>query len=356
MGLSDSFPLFPPADWFDVPPDVRPGQRAALVTEGEEAGRFVAIVAPYNQCILAGGKRGECWTAPKSPTNYAAAMQGHTRTAEGADIDTANIGGGVNHAPPTAGLNQAVDHYANTATQLLRVRYHDVPGVGIVAAGAAWPGISDLDIAKIRASALSGDWRWREELRAYDMAGSQLVSTPGFPRMPKVAAYAASLSDPHPAILGGWGGPPEEAHVAPEPTVTLTLTATETARLHELLTGPPAGVTNVFASVAEPGACACGGHTAAPGDAEFEAAVGDGAPVSRAEFDALVLQVEEVRGQVMAEGLDEVDGMVAAMPQPPWMDDERHKMPPKDDPAEQPEDGTERAEDDEEKRKQVTVG
>lgn len=307
--LSDAFALYPPQDWFAPPTDMEPGQRPILTDDG----RFLAIVAPFDQCIL-DGREGSCWTAPPSPTQYAAAHQGVTRLEDGSEIDTANIGGGVNHAPPTASMRQAVDHYANTASQLLRVRYSDVPGVGIVAAGAAWPGISDFDVAKIRASPLSGDWRFRPELNAYDMSGAQFVSNPGFPRMPKVLSrstfqplsLAASLSDPHPAIIGSWVCNDQgECHMAPEPSLTLTLSASEAARLHELLTVPAQ-------TAAAPCACSAG-HTAAPGVAVAPGP--EAAPVTRDEFDTLMARLDALEQAVVADGLADVDGMVAALPE-----------------------------------------
>ena len=66
------------------------------------------------------------WNPPSSPTAYMGAMQGHTETAEGDLIATANIGGHINHAPLTAGYREAVKVYENTAAQTLRVRFGEV--------------------------------------------------------------------------------------------------------------------------------------------------------------------------------------------------------------------------------------
>lgn len=322
-------PLYPPADWFSKPASLQPGQKITVVTDGPEAGRVFGYVAPKAQCILSGREKQECWQVPDSPTNYAAAMQGETLTAEGELVRTANIGGEVDHAPITWRSFQKVrDHYANTASQVMRVTYGSDEH-GVWAAGALWPEITHRQAAKVRASALSGDWRWREEFGAYDMAGSQMVSTPGLPLIPTIHARAASLGDPHPPLIGGWGGLPTEEPMAPEPQVTLTLTATETARLHALLSGgAPMTVNNAF--TAAPGACACGGHQAAPGDLASMPGeeVDPAGPVTRAEFDALALTVQELQGEIMANALGEVDAMVAALPLPPDLEDEdRWRMP-----------------------------
>lgn len=205
LAVADTFPLHPPARYFEKPEWLRPGQKLTIVTEGQDAGRVAGYVAPWGQCLL-GGAMG-CFKAPRSITGYTAAMQGQTMTAEGELLRTANIGGGVNHAPIEAGAfsQRIVDHYANTASQLMRVRYGE-DDYGIYLAGAAWPGITDRDVATIRASAVSGDWRWRQEFQAYEMAGVQLVSVPGFPLLRSVTAGCSA----HPILIGGMGGAPAE--------------------------------------------------------------------------------------------------------------------------------------------------
>lgn len=204
--VSTGWPLYPSESWFTKPEWLAPGQKMTVVTEGPEAGRVAGYVAPWGECLL-GGDPGSCFTAPTSPTGYIAAMQGDTHTVEGTVVRTANIGGGINHAPVYPGefSQRVVDHYANTASQLMRVVYGE-DDYGIWAAGALWPEVTERQVATIRASALSGDWRWRPELAAYDMAGSQLVSVPGFPLLRGIAAACSA----HPIIVGGMGGVPAD--------------------------------------------------------------------------------------------------------------------------------------------------
>lgn len=198
-----TFPLYPPGAWFSETPDwLEPLQKATVVTEGPEAGRFAAYVAPWDQCLLDG--TAECWTVPPSPTGYAQAHQGDTITAEGDLIKTANIGGGVNHARVADGFRQAVHHYQNVAAQVLRVRYVENEH-GLVALGALWPDVTDQQIAIVRASALSGDWRFLPHVGGYDLCGVQLVNTPGFPLIRKVSRLAG-LADSHAVFIGGMGG------------------------------------------------------------------------------------------------------------------------------------------------------
>lgn len=204
--IADAFPLDPPCDWFTTLPTwFEPNMKATVVTEGPEAGRFAGTVAQRGTFILNGGSP---WSAPDSPTGYRDAMQGDTVCADGATVRTANLSADLNHITDRASYSQAVDAMANTGVQLARVRYVDVPGFGTVAVGAAWPGLSDLEVRKMQASALSGDWRWREEYAAYDMAGAIFVNNPGLPlpARPVFApvAMAASVASPHPPILGSW--------------------------------------------------------------------------------------------------------------------------------------------------------
>jgi hypothetical protein len=290
--------------------------KLSVVTEGPDAGRVAGTVANRGTFILAG--TGEQWQSPRSPSSYEETMQGDTMTAEGRMIKTANLSADVNHVGAGASFQQARDVMANTGTQLARVRFIDTP-YGTVALGAAWPGLTDLQVRKMQASALSGDWRWREEYGGYDMAGAIFVNAPGFPLpdRPVFQPYAlvASLGDPHPAVIGSWVC--DEQGVCSmsdrEPVLTLTLTASETARLHDFLTRPQVA--------AAP--CSCQAHTAAglpmgPGD---QAPVDVAGAVTREEFDALASAVGEVASRVqdlwdayMGDQMAAIDAMEAALP------------------------------------------
>jgi len=225
------FPLHPPRSWFEeMPTWFTPGDKLTVQTTGPDAGRVAASVAPRGQCILDG--TNDCWTAPYSPTKYAGAHQGDTMTAEGIVLHTANLGGSVNHARISETFQGAVDHYSNTASQLMRVRYHDLDS-HIIALGAIWPDVTDLNLAVIRASAVSGDWRFKPELNAFDFTGAQLVNTPGFPLLRKAASLGGQ-----PVYVGGLGGvAPIEDEPCPSCGQTLGDWAQRVADLRELAPG-----------------------------------------------------------------------------------------------------------------------
>lgn len=171
-------PLDPPAEWFSPPDDGIPTDRRISI---EQNGRVYGYIALWDTCHAG---IGGCVRPPKgSPTDYEYAHQGETMTAGGEIIRTAVIGGGAGHAPMDA--ENPVEFYENSGTQLMRVRYGE-DSEGLWFAGALWPDVNELDVARIRASSLSGDWRWHAAWRhtqsgGYDFAGACLVNIPGFP-------------------------------------------------------------------------------------------------------------------------------------------------------------------------------
>jgi len=273
--------------------------KATVITEGTEAGRFAATVASRGTFILGGGEK---WRSPDSPSNYAEAMQGDTVTADGHVIKTANLSADLNHVSERLSYLSAVDAMANTGVQLARVRYVDLAGYGTVALGAAWPGLSDLEVRKMQASALSGDWRWREEYGAYDMAGSIFVNNPGLPlpARPVFApvAMAASLSLPHPPITGYWVD--QEETIMTMPGVT-----------------PSGGDLHIHVgngAVAAP-------MTAAPAPA-VEAAPEDMTPAAPADsvegrVAALEARMDAVEAWLAEDAMQQMDAMPAALPEVP---------------------------------------
>lgn len=174
----------PDPSWFhEVPEWLDATWEDGVVQLGpdDEVTRVAALVAPYGECILDGGRNGQaCFTPPISPTNYEYAHVGALRTADGSIARVANIGGGVPHYDPNKPLDMspAVHHYANTASRVMVGRYYDRPDLGgIIFLGATWPGV-DPQVA--RSAPLSGDWRWVDSMQEWDFAGAQQVLNPGF--------------------------------------------------------------------------------------------------------------------------------------------------------------------------------
>lgn len=172
-------PINPPKEWFYRPEGGIPTDRRITI---QADGRVYGYIALWNTCHV--GMQG-CTRPPKgSPSDYEYAHQGETLTASGELIKTAVIAGGAGHAPLDMKTANVPKYYELTGTQLMRVRYGEDEN-GLWFAGALWPDVQDLQVAQIRASSMSGDWRWHAAWRRssgqFDFAGACLVNIPGFP-------------------------------------------------------------------------------------------------------------------------------------------------------------------------------
>jgi hypothetical protein len=198
-------PLHPPKSWFDHPGDIPTDRRITITAEG----RVYGYIALRDVCHV--GMPGCVKPPMESPSNFEFAHQGETMTAEGDIISTANIGGGAGHADMGANVAQAAEFYANTQTQLMRVRY-GVDDEGLWFSGALWPDVDELTIEHIRASPISGDWRflgqWRKSAAGHEFAGAALVNIPGYHMknagdvasangVPEAIAAAAAMDEKH---------------------------------------------------------------------------------------------------------------------------------------------------------------
>lgn len=175
-----SFPIDPPKEWFQPPPDGIPTDKRITI---QSSGQVYGYIALWDTCHVG---MGGCVKPPKgSPSAYEYAHQGETLTAEGDMIKTAVIGGGSGHAPVDMATANVPKYYESIDKQLMRVRFGEDEN-GLWFAGALWPEVDDLQVAQIRASSISGDWRWHAAWRKasasdYDFAGACLVNIPGFP-------------------------------------------------------------------------------------------------------------------------------------------------------------------------------
>jgi len=170
-------PLKPPASWFNRPSDIPTDRRLTITDDGHVFG----YVALFDQCHTT---MGGCVKPPRgSASNYQLAHTGETIADDGTVVATANIGGGAGHMTAEASPEAAAKFYADTSTQLMRVKYGE-DSTGVWFSGALWPDISEIDVARIRASAISGDWRpvglWRRGGAKYDFTGACFVNVPGY--------------------------------------------------------------------------------------------------------------------------------------------------------------------------------
>ncbi len=192
-----SIPLSPPREWF-TPPVGMPKDAGCIV---EPDGRIFGYLCHWGSVLMDGSK--DRWSPPRSRAGYAYAHTGDTVCADGSTIKTANLGGDAGHAPAEdrGHLSSLQSFYENTQTQLARVRYGEDEN-GIWFAGACWPTLTDLDVAKLRASARSGHWAavgdWKDlssGRAGYELVGACLVNVPGlkYARADKAASGVLSL-------------------------------------------------------------------------------------------------------------------------------------------------------------------
>lgn len=177
--LNPHIPLDPPREWF-TPPDDMPADAGCVV---EPNGRVYGYLCHWGSVLMDG--TNDRWKPPRSRHGYAFAHTGDTVCEDGSTIRTANLGGDAGHAAPGQSIEAVQAFYENTSTQMARVRYgEDANGVWF--AGACWPTVTDLDIARMRASARSGHWcvvgDWKDIAsgrQGYELVGACLVNIPG---------------------------------------------------------------------------------------------------------------------------------------------------------------------------------
>lgn len=183
--------LKPPRAWFEDPHLKMP----TPLTVSRE-GRVVGHLAPWN--ISHTGYPGASVAAPRSKSGYAYFHTGQTDTDTGEMVRVGRLTVSTGHANLGLDAATAAAHYDNTGAAAAVVRAgEDRHGIWI--AGAVTPDATPVQIAALRRSPLSGDWRTING--SLDLIGALAVNVPGFP----VAVTAAS--DPSRAVLIAAGFP-----------------------------------------------------------------------------------------------------------------------------------------------------
>lgn len=174
----------PPGVWFVEPhPDVEPGATGIITADGQ----FSAYCFEWSRCHNGFTADGTCWTPPRSPTENRYFHQAAVITAEGVQIDVGVIPLGEGHAANTATYREAIRWYGRPLRTRVRARVVE-NDVGGVMCGSIVPGTTYREVAVMRASALSGDWRYVPELGTMDFLGPCFVARPGLPIGLEVAA------------------------------------------------------------------------------------------------------------------------------------------------------------------------
>ena len=139
-------------------------------------GRIFGHAALWGTCHV--GYRDRCVTPPRSKSNYQYFNVGTVLTADSEPVSVGRLTAGTNHAAIEFDAQPAKDHYDNTGWAAAFVHSGEDEH-GIWFAGAVSPTATPEQIAVLRASSVSGDWR--QINGALELVGILAVNTPGFP-------------------------------------------------------------------------------------------------------------------------------------------------------------------------------
>jgi hypothetical protein len=220
-------PLAPPKMAF-TKPELPDGTILPWITPD---GRFFTYVAPDDVCHT--GFEDICVLSPKSKTEYQRFHQGSCLTSEGDIIRTGKISLGGGHASPQLGMQPAIDHYDDVSTAVAVVRAGE-DEYGTWVAGALLPGVTDEQIATLRRSPLSGDWRYYAPVDNLELIAALCVNTPGFPLTYVVDGQQLSLVASYQIGTTADVASPAELTVDVQPAVEPVDDAGKTARIEAL--------------------------------------------------------------------------------------------------------------------------
>lgn len=182
--VASAAPVDPPAGWFSTP---EPDAVVALTITDE--GHVYGHLASWEQCHIADPNgSGVCVMAPKSNTDYSYFHTGVVKTDEGSLVTTGVLRFNTQHASLRASADSAAAHYDHTG--LAGADIHAINGKhGVWISGALRPGLSAEQVRTLRASPLSGDWRYVGG--SLELVGALAVNLPGFP-IPRTRGLVAS--------------------------------------------------------------------------------------------------------------------------------------------------------------------
>lgn len=206
----------PPADWFADPELDGP----AALHVGED-GRIFGHLAAWDVPHI--GMPNQRVVAPRSASGYAYFRTGAVLADDGTEIPVGHITLDTGHAGTELGHHAAASHYDMTGTVVADVAAGE-DRFGIWVAGALRPNVDEATAAKLRAAALSGDWRRIGS--SLELVAALAVNVPGFP-VPRVRARVAS-GQPMALVA---------AAVVQQPTPTLSDAIVGEMRVGKLTTG-----------------------------------------------------------------------------------------------------------------------
>jgi hypothetical protein len=167
----------PPRVWFE-----NPGFSEITPLMVGDDGWVRGHLAKWGTCHTSFGNT--CITPPHED-EFSYFTTGDLVTREGVHIPVGQLTLGTGHAPSNLTARPAAVHYDHTGFAVADVAA-GADAHGIWVAGALCPDVDDITIRRLRASALSGDWRRiAGHLR---LVAALVVNVPGFP-IPRVRSH-----------------------------------------------------------------------------------------------------------------------------------------------------------------------
>ncbi len=168
--LKSEVPMLPPADWFKDPCLTK-----ATPLTVDEQGRIYGHIAAWNVNHIGLPRATK---PPRSRSKYAYFHTGVLRCEDGTDVPVGQLTLAGGHAPLNADAASAAKHYDDTASAVADIHVGE-DEFGIWCAGSIRPGLDEMQIRALRASAPSGDWRPING--ALELVAICQVNVPGFP-------------------------------------------------------------------------------------------------------------------------------------------------------------------------------
>lgn len=163
--------LRPPKEWF-TDPQLSGPTRVTVTAQG----RVFGHLALWDTCHF--GFKDVCRMAPRSNTGYRFFMDGTVLTADGSEVPVGRITAGTGHAAISLGYMPAAAHYDNTGF-VVAVAAAGEDSSGIWFSGALTADATEAQVAALRRSPLSGDWR--PTRYGLELVAALAVNSPGFP-------------------------------------------------------------------------------------------------------------------------------------------------------------------------------
>lgn len=181
--LKSDVPMLPPADWFKDPCLTKPTPLTV-----DEYGRIYGHIAAWNVNHIGLPRATK---PPRSRSKYAYFHTGVVRTDAGTDVPVGQLTLAGGHAPLNADAASAAKHYDDTASAVADIHVGE-DQYGIWCAGSIRPGLDEMQIRALRASAPSGDWRPING--SLELVAICQVNVPGFPTARAMVASGKILA------------------------------------------------------------------------------------------------------------------------------------------------------------------